>query len=214
MAAWKSFQAWPMWLRVPALAVVGVLALSLGFVLADSLFPASDDAPVSMVESTTTLETSTSTSTTTSTTVLPSTTTTVRSTTTTRLVVRLTNPIDIWYACDIEAAQTIGRRLTGSESGEAAALYQERERLAQQPGATVLAPSLEAWCRTWIRERFPNEWRNPNTPDYSKVLDGLINGGGSIPPGGVCHHTTAAGRHEYQAPSVSGSCPFGWELIR
>lgn len=218
MSAWEWFRGWPVWLQVPAFAVAASLAVLVGFVAAESLFP-SPEVPVAEVQLPTTSGTSTTT-TSTSTTVPPTTTTTVRATTTTRGPVRLTNPIDIWYACENEARQLIGRELTGSEGGEAAALYQERERAAQQPGATVLAPALDAWCRTWIRDRFPNELRNPNAPDYTRALENIFGGPASdttlprstIPPGGVCHRTNI-GKNEYQAPRF-GSCPMGWELIR
>lgn len=214
MSAWEWFRASPVWLQVPALAVAGVLAVLLGFVLADSLFPASEGRPVAAVKS----PNATTSTTTTSTSIAP-TTTTLRATTSTRaVVVRLTNPLDIRSACQAVAVALMGQGVTDEEATKAVTLYQNLERAAQQPGATVRAPSLDAFCSSWIREQFPDDVRAYNYLKYAKVIEDLIRGGsprsGSIPREGICHRETATGRDEYQAPTVTGSCPFGWELIR
>lgn len=216
MSAWESFRAWPVWLRIPAFAVAAAFAVLIGYLLANSVFPASEDRPVASVESTTTEPNTTITTSTTTTVLL---TTTVPATTTTRAVlVHLTNPLDIRAACSAVAVELMGHGVPEDATAEMVRLYQEQERAAQQPGATVRAPSLDAFCRTWIKERFPDDVKEYSYLKYATALDDLIRrsgpSSGSIPPGGICHHRSATGQDEYQAPSVSGSCPFGWELIR
>ena len=215
MSAWESFRAWPLWLQAPVFAIAATSAVLVGFVLAESLFRAPEKRPVAEVQSPNTTDASTSTTTSsTTTTVPPTTTTTLPAPTTTRaIVVRLTNPIDVRVTCETVAYEVIGRgRLTDAEVAEAVGLYHQLERAAQQPGATVRAPTLELFCGSWLRERFPDEL---GFPDYSGVLDSIFGSPrGSIPPGGACHRERSIGRHEYQAPSVTGSCPTGWELLR
>jgi hypothetical protein len=165
VSAAKRFRAWPVWLRVPAIAAVGVSALGLGWVLGD-LVPGGRDDTVRPI---TALATTTSglavaepgvaaggTASTATTIVGAAATAPLNTTTTVASSARVSDATLVRVICDAVGLEIVGRVLTTTEAGDAVRAYQT----APDP-----APGVDPFCRSWVRDHLPTDSGKSGTPN-------------------------------------------------
>lgn len=160
VSAWARFRAWPVSIRVPAMAAVGVAALGLGYGLGNFVPAGKAGAvrPVTALLGTTTSEpheirvdtpttagagagarnAGAATATTVAAAVAGA-----SSPTTVAAAARAPEPPALRVTCDAIALEVLGRVLTTSEAAEAVRLYQDQRTTPQ--------PAIEAFCREWLR---------------------------------------------------------------